>query len=132
MGAPSTYKQLLEAKQTIRQLMAEIQQLQREMNLMKGFTLQQALDMSQISLNRAFHFGPKYNAIFKAELVSTFREYANLCVNDAEDDPELVFTKEKVDRALRTACGDDIVPFDERYAEKNLYLWLRDEEGSDA
>ena len=30
------------------------------------------------------------------------------------------------------ACGDDIDPFDERYAEKNLYLWLRDEEENNA
>ena len=132
MAAPSTYKQLLEAKQTIRQLLAEIQQLQLEMNLMKGFTLQQALDMAQIALNREFSFGPKYNARFKTALVSTFREYAKLCVNDAEDDPELDFTKEKVDRALRVACGDDIEDFDTRYDEKNLFLWLRREGDDDA
>lgn len=128
MAAPSTYKQLLEAKQTIRQLLAEIQQLQLEMNLMKGFTLQQALDMAQISLNREFHFGPKYNARFKATMTRTFREFCKLCVNDAKDDLELAVTKTKVDNALRIACGDDIEPFEVRYDENNLYLWLREEE----
>ena len=128
MGAPSTYKQLLEAKQTIQKLLAEIQQLQMEMNLMKGFTLQQSLDMAQIALNREFHFGPKYNARFKDAMVRTFREFCLLCVNDAKDDLELAVTKTKVDRALQTACGDDIEPFEVRYDEKNLYLWLREEE----
>lgn len=128
MAAPSTYKQLLEAKQTIQQLLAEIQQLQNEMNVMKGFTLQQSLDMAQISLNREFHFGPKYNARFKSSMVRTFQEFCKLCRSDAKDDLELAVTKAKIDGALRIACGDDIEPFEVRYAEENLYRWLREEE----
>lgn len=45
-----------------------------------------------------------------------------MCVDDAADDPEIVYTKEKMDRALRAACGENIRPFEERYAIENLYF----------
>lgn len=48
--------------------------------------------------------------------------YAQMCVDDAADDPEIVYTKEKMDRALRAACGENIRPFEERYAIENLYF----------
>ena len=111
----NTYLQLQAARREIAQLRAQIE-------IMKGFTLQQALDMAQIELNREFGFGPKNNARFKAGFKKTFLEYASLCVSDGEDDPEIVYTKEKVDRALRQACGEDTPPFDERYALENLYF----------
>ena len=112
-------------KNTFLQLQAarkEIAELRMQIEIMKGFTLQQSLDMAQIELNREFGFGPKNNARFKAGFKKTFLEYAALCVSDGADDPEIVYTKEKVDRALRQACGDDIQPFDERYALENLYF----------
>lgn len=49
-----------------------------------------------------------------------------MCVDDGRDDPAIDYTKEKMDRALRAACGDRILPFDERYALENLYLRTRD------
>lgn len=56
-----------------------------------------------------------------------------MCVSDGEDDPEIEYTKAKVDKALTIARGD-IQPFDERYAMENLYFRsqlqrLREEKG---
>ena len=45
-----------------------------------------------------------------------------MCISDGADDPEIVYTKAKVDQALRAACGDNIRPFDDRYALENLYF----------
>lgn len=116
MSKPNTYVQLLNAQK-------EIVRLRTGVEVMKGFTLQQSLDMAQIALNRAFSFGPKRNKAFEeAAFKATFREYAQLCVDDGTDDPEIIYTKEKVDRALRIACGEEIKPFDERYALENLYF----------
>lgn len=114
MPKPNTYVQLLNAQKRIRQLEENIQ-------IMKGFTLQQALDMAMIALHDEFQFGPKYEARFEDAFRRTFMEYAEMCVSDGADDPEIVYTKDKVDRALRAACGD-IIPFDERYAPENLYF----------
>lgn len=87
---------------------------------LKGFTLQQALDMAIITLNRSFGFGPERNRKFGEDFMATFREYARACVDDGKDDEEIVYTKSLVDRALEAALGE-IIPFDERYAEENLY-----------
>lgn len=51
-------------------------------------------------------------------------------MEDSKDDEQIVYTQEKLDRALRSACGDNILPFDERYAPENLYLRTRDLEES--
>lgn len=118
MAKPSTYALLLEARR-------EIQRLKQEMEIMKGFTLQQSQDMAEIALNLEFQFGPVYNERFEKRFKAVFIEYAEICVADGKDDPEIDYTKEKVDKALRIARGD-ILPFDERYALENLYFRDRD------
>ena len=119
MGKPNTYVQLLNAQKQIQQLRADIER-------MKGFTLQQSLDMALIALNRHFGFGPDRCAKFEAAMRDTFTEYAEMCMEDGKDDEHIVYTQEKVDRALRAACGDNILSFQERYALENIYLRDRD------
>ena len=99
-----------------------IQQLQHDNHVIKGFTVQQCLDVALIALHNEFHFGPKMTARFESAFLDTFMAYAQMCVDDAVDDPEIVYTKEKMDRALRAACGENIRPFEERYAIENLYF----------
>lgn len=115
MAKPNTYVQLLNAKRQIAQLLADLER-------MKGVTLQQCLDIAQIALNREFGFGPKYNERFRKVFYDTFIEYARMCTEDDLDDHEIVYTREKLDRALRAAAGRDMPPFDERYDPKNLYF----------
>lgn len=119
MGKPNTYVQLLNAQKEIRQLKIDIE-------FMKGFTLQQSLDIALLTLHNEFGFGPDRNAKFEEAFRKTFVEFAQMCVDDGRDDADIVYTKEKMDRMLRAACGDDILPFDERYAPDNLYLRTRD------
>ena len=52
MAAPSTYKLLLQAQQAIKQL-------QRDLYVSKGFTIQQCMDMAMIALHAECGFGPK-------------------------------------------------------------------------
>ena len=119
MGKPNTYVQLLNAQKEIRQLKIDIE-------FMKGCTLQQSLDIALLTLHNEFGFGPDRNAKFEEAFRKTFVEFAQMCVDDGRDDADIVYTKEKMDRMLRAACGDDILPFDERYAPDNLYLRTRD------
>lgn len=119
MAKPNTYLQLLNAQKLIQQLHADIEH-------MKGFTLQQSLDMALITLHRHFGFGPDRCAKFEEMFRETFIDYAQMCVEDGKDDEHIVYTQEKVDRALRAACGDDILSFQERYKPENLYLRNRD------
>lgn len=114
MGAPNTYVQLINAKKMIAQL-------QHDIEFMKGFSLRQALDMALIALNEEFNFGPERNQRFEAAFWAVFMDYARMCVSDGADDPEIVYTKEKLDKRLRLAAGEDYPAFDERYDEANLY-----------
>ena len=114
MGAPNTYVQLLNARKAIAKL-------QHDIEFMKGFTLRQSLDMALIALNEEFNFGPERNQRFEAAFWNIFTDYARMCVSDGADDPEIVYTKEKLDKRLRLAAGEDYPPFDERYDETNLY-----------
>lgn len=115
MPKPNTYVQLLQAQKAIAEL-------RRNLDIIKGFTVQQCLDVALIALHNEFHFGPKMNGRFEAAFLETFMAYAQMCIDDAADDPEIAYTKVKMDRALQAACGDDIRPFEERYALENLYF----------
>lgn len=114
MAAPSTYVQLLNAQKAIKQL-------QLDLYVSKGFTIQQCMDMAMIALHEEFGFGPKYQARFEDAFRRTFVAYSEMCLEDGADDETLCYTKEKVDRALKAACGE-IIPFDDRYDEKRLYF----------
>ena len=115
MAKPNTYLQLRAAQQ-------QIQQLQRDIWMAKGFTIQQCLDIAQIALHEEFGFGPTYQTRFADAYRRVFVEYTDLCVEDSKDDADIVYTEGVLDRALRAACGDDILPFEERYAQGNLYF----------
>lgn len=115
MPKPNTYVQLLNAQK-------EIAQLRQNIEILKGFTVQQCLDIAIIALHEEFQFGPKYSKRFEDAFLNAFLEYAEMCVSDGADDPEIVYTKEKLDRGLRAACGDNIRSFDERYDLDNLYF----------
>lgn len=114
MAKPNTYLQLRQAQKAI-------VQLRMDNEYIKGFTVQQCLDVARIALHEEFHFGPKMNARFEASFLEIFTAYAQMCLEDAEDDPEIVYTKAKFDEALSTACGEDTLPFEVRYAPENLY-----------
>lgn len=82
----------------------------------RRFALQQAQDMACIALNDAFGFGPERCERFVIAFGKIFTEYADLCIEDAKSDSEIIYTKAKVDDMLRRAMGDKLVPFDERYS----------------
>lgn len=115
MSKPNTYVHLIQAQKTI-------VELRQSLDIIKAFTVQQCLDVALIALHNEFHFGPKMNGRFEAAFLDTFMEYAQMCIDDAADDPEIVYTKEKMDQGLRAACGDNIRSFEERYAFENLYF----------
>lgn len=115
MGKPSAQVLLMQANQRIKQL-------EFDNYCLKGITMQQCLDIAHIALHQEFGFGPVYQQRFEKTFRQAFVDYAELCVTGRKDDLEIVYTKECVDRSLRAACGDDILPFDERYAMERLYL----------
>lgn len=125
MAAPSTYKQLLEAKKVIQELQQLLIEERQKVDFAKAVTVRQCMDVSMITLNEEFQFGPVYNERYELAFMKRFIEYAQMCVDDAADDEDLWFTKDKLDGALQRARGT-ILPFEERYAYENLYFRDKD------
>lgn len=115
MAKPSTQLLLMKARK-------QIEQLKYELYCSKGFTMQQCTDMAMLALNAEFNFGPAYNKRFEKRFREIFVEWADLCVEDGADDEQLWFTKEKLDQMLRRAYGEDLLPFEQRYAVERIYF----------
>lgn len=121
MGKMNPAKENIFLREIIRAKEEEIAQLKADMVTIKGFTLQQALDMACIELNKEFGFGPDRNEKFAAGFHNVFVDYAEMCVADGAEDDDIWYTQEKLDGALRAAVGENLVPFMERYKAEKLY-----------
>lgn len=100
MSGKSGYLTRLQAQQAIRDM-----EQQR-------FTRQQCHDMAIIALHLEFGFGPERIARFDKKVLEVWNNYADMAV---ADEKQMVYTKEKIDRVLREACGPDFIPWEERY-----------------
>ena len=81
------------------------------------FTLQQCKDLAMIAAAKMFGMGPKRANQFSQIYDDVFTEYATMVVEDTKD---IEYSKEKIDRELERICGENFMPFDERYEFKTL------------
>lgn len=79
---------------------------------------QMCLDAAFMAAAEVFQMGPGRCETFGQAMVEYVHEIARLMVDDARDDPEMEYTKEKVDRRLRKICGDKFEPWEVRYGAK--------------
>lgn len=81
------------------------------------FTIQQCEDMMLIAVNEAFGLGPERAPKLREKYREVFREYAEFAVEDGKDDPDIEYTKGKLDQRLASILGDAFVPWEDRYPE---------------
>jgi len=112
----------IELKRQINELLRTIAEMEVKLEVIKGFTIQQALDEAQISLHECAGWGPTRNKRFEQVYLRNIRKRAADCLIDGKDDKEITYTKECLDRDLRAARGEDTPPFDVRYDPDNLYF----------
>ena len=88
-----------------------------ELRWQREFTIQQCCDMMLIALNDEFGFGA--DRLHKMEEVyyAVFAEYARMAIADGKDDPDIEYTRAKVDAKLRQIMGDHFRPWGERYGQ---------------
>lgn len=79
------------------------------------FTIQQCSDMMLIAAADEFGFGADRLVRLKRKYDEVFAEYAKMAISDGADDPDIVYTREKVDRKLKQILGDAFSPWEERY-----------------
>ena len=114
MAKPSGFMRQMEA------------QVKRLCDLQRRFTIQQMEDMAVIALGEWYeaHFAgadltPGQAAAFRDMLRAVLMDYAEVAIADdarsGNNDPQLNYTKGKVDAALLRLLGDAFVPWEERY-----------------
>ena len=88
---------------------------QAELRAQRLFTIQQCADMMLIALNDAFGFGADRLHKLEEAYFAVFEEYAKMAIEDGRSDPDIEYTRAKVDAKLAQIMGEWFRPWDERY-----------------
>ena len=86
-----------------------------DMAFQRDFTIQQCTDMLLIAANEAFGFGEDWLVKLLEAYQRVFEDYAEMAIEDGRADPDIEYTREKVDRKLRQILGDHFRPWEDRY-----------------
>ena len=77
--------------------------------------LQQCMDAAFMAAADVFHMGPGRCVEFGNTALRYLQEIADLVNSDFEDDKDLVYAREKIDRRMEQICGDNFDPWEVRY-----------------
>lgn len=106
-------------KKRINPMLAKIEaRHEMDMRYQRLFTIQQCSDMMLIAANAAFGLGSDRLAKLKETYDEVFREYAEMAIADGADDPDIEYTRAKVDAKLKQVLGDRFVPWEDRYGRR--------------
>lgn len=100
-------------------MLAKIEARHRiDMAFQRQFTIQQCNDMMLIAANSAFGFGSDRLAKLQETYEAVFHEYADMAIADGADDPDIEYTRAKLDAKLHQILGDRFVPWEDRYGQR--------------
>ena len=100
-------------------MLAKIQaRHEMELAFQRRFTIQQCADMMLIAANAEFGFGADRLNRLEEVFFSVFVEYADMAIEDGKDDPDIVYTRDKLDRKLKQIMGPHFRPWEERYGSR--------------
>lgn len=81
-----------------------------------SIAMQIGLDAAVIAANEVLGMGAGRAAKFAAAQIEAVNKISNMIVVEDKDDPEMLWTKAKVDERIRKIVGEaNFVPWDERY-----------------
>ena len=83
-----------------------------------GMTLQLAQDAAMIAANEVLQMGPGRAKEFAMAFTEAVNDIGVMMFEDQQDDKEFVYTKARVDRRLKEICGENFVPWEERYGQE--------------
>lgn len=77
--------------------------------------MQMFQDAAMIAAHEVCGLGPRNSAEFAGKFRDTINEMSIITLEDAKEDKEFWYAKEKIDAALRGICGENFQPWEERY-----------------
>ena len=81
-------------------------------------TLQLAQDAAMIAANEVLQMGPGRAPDFASKMREVVNEIADVMLKDQKDDEKFAYTRGVVDRRLKKICGENFVPWEERYGQE--------------
>ena len=91
-------------------------QLEAKYRTQLQITIQMCSDAATIAANNVLGMGAGRAPKFQQDFIDTFNQIIHMTVVDDKDDPDMEWTKSKVDERIRKIVGDEnFVPWDERY-----------------
>lgn len=84
----------------------------KQVTELHGIHTQMCLDAAIVAANEVLDLGPTRVKAFVEEFSDALMAIAKMGVEDTQD---MEFTKTKVDARLKEICGENFVPWDERY-----------------
>ena len=81
-----------------------------------AIAMQMGLDAAMIAASDVLQMGPGRAERFRTAYISAVNEIAHMTVVEDKDDPNMEWTKAKVDERIKRIVGsENFVPWDERY-----------------
>jgi len=78
--------------------------------------MQTGLDAGMIAANDVLGMGAGRAEKFRTAYIQAVNEISHMIVTDAQDDPDFVYTKTKLDERIKQIVGEkNFVPWEERY-----------------
>lgn len=81
-------------------------------------TLQLAQDAAMIAANEVLQMGPGRAKEFALAFTEAVNDIGTMMFEDQQDDEKFAYTRVVVDRRLKKICGENFVPWEERYGQE--------------
>lgn len=90
---------------------------ERDMRIMRNFTVQWCADAAAIAANKVFHRKGDVLAEFLREYNRIAIEIATMTMDDSGADKSITYAKAKIDAALKELLGEHFQPWEVRYGD---------------
>ena len=86
-----------------------------------AIALQMGLDAGKMAANTVLGMGRGRSPAYENEYRNNMNTMAQMLVEDSKDDPDLVYSREVIDRRIKQIDGPDrFRPWDERYNQRRV------------
>lgn len=90
-------------------------EVNRQITATRALHTQMCLDAAMIAANEVFNMGPTRATEFVKAFNEAISSIAEMTLEDGKTDKQLWFTKQKLDDRLKKICGENFVPWQDRY-----------------
>ena len=111
------------AKNKIVQVQSSVNR--HELVFQRYFARQFVLDAATLAANEVFGAGELRQSDFYVSINKWLVEISEMILDDSKSDQEIVYSKQKLDEALKPLMGRNFQPYDQRYSPNGEYIKIK-------